>query len=52
MSQSDSAGGRTQRELQILGILTQGSADIEAGVGLDLEAVMADAAALLQRPIT
>jgi prevent-host-death family protein len=41
---------RTQRELQILRILAQGEADIEAGVGFDLDVVMAEADALLERP--
>ena len=41
---------RTQRELQILRILAQGEADIESGVGFDLDVVMAEADALLERP--
>lgn len=40
---------RTQRELEILRILAQGEADIQAGVGYDLDAVMADADALLEQ---
>lgn len=39
---------RTQRELQILRILAQGEADIETGVGFDLDVVMAEADALLE----
>ena len=38
---------RTQRELEILRLLAQGEADIEAGVGYDLDVVMAEADALL-----
>jgi len=41
---------RTQRELQILRILAQGEADIEAGAGFDLGVVMAEADALLEQP--
>lgn len=41
---------RTQRELEILRILAQGGADIESGVGFDLDVVMAEADALLERP--
>jgi len=41
---------RTQRELEILRILAQGEADIEAGVGFDLDVVMAEADALLEEP--
>lgn len=37
----------TQHELEILKILAQGEKDIEAGVGFDLEDVMAEAKALL-----
>jgi len=40
----------TQRELEILRILAQGEADIESGVGFDLDVVMAEADALLERP--
>ncbi len=38
---------RTLRELEILRILAQGEADIEAGVGSDLGVVMAEADELL-----
>ena len=41
---------RTQRELEILRILAHGNADIEAGVGFDLDVVMAEADSLLERP--
>ena len=41
---------RTQRELEILRILAQGEADIQAGVGYDIDVVMAEADALLERP--
>lgn len=41
---------RTQRELEILRMLAQGGADIQAGVGYDLDVVMAEADALLERP--
>ena len=37
----------TQHELEILRLLARGERDIEAGVGFDLEAVLADADALL-----
>lgn len=40
---------RTQRELEMLRILAQGEADIAAGVGHDLDAVMAEADELLDR---
>ena len=40
---------RTQRELQILRILAQGEADIEAGIGYDLGVVMAEVDGLLDR---
>jgi prevent-host-death family protein len=40
---------RTQRELQILRILAQGDADITAGVGHDLDVVMAEVDELLDR---
>ncbi|MDP2181317.1 MAG: type II toxin-antitoxin system Phd/YefM family antitoxin [Actinomycetota bacterium] len=40
---------RTQRELEILRILAQGEADIEAGVGFDLDVVMAEADELLDQ---
>lgn len=38
---------RTQHQLEILQLLARGSAEIEAGVGRDLDAVMADADDLL-----
>lgn len=38
---------RTQHELEILRILARGEADIEAGVGYDLDVVMAEADTLL-----
>ncbi|MBS3973435.1 MAG: type II toxin-antitoxin system Phd/YefM family antitoxin [Actinobacteria bacterium] len=41
---------RTQRELEILRILAQGEADIEAGAGFDLDVVMAEADELLDAP--
>ena len=41
---------RTQRELEILRILAQGEADIQAGVGYDIDVVMAEADALLEQP--
>lgn len=41
---------RTQRELEILRILAQGEADIESGVGIDLDVVMAEADELLSQP--
>jgi prevent-host-death family protein len=41
---------RTQRELEILRLLAQGEADIQAGVGFDLDVVMAEADALLEQP--
>jgi prevent-host-death family protein len=41
---------RTQRELELLRILAQGEADTESGVGFDLDVVMAEADALLERP--
>jgi prevent-host-death family protein len=40
---------RTQRELEILRILAQGEADIAAGVGHDLDVVMAEVDELLDR---
>jgi prevent-host-death family protein len=40
---------RAQRELQILRILAQGDADIAAGVGHDLDVVMAEVDELLDR---
>ena len=41
---------RTQRELEILRILAQGEADIQAGAGHDIDSVMAEADALLEKP--
>ncbi len=41
---------RTQRELEILRILVQGEVEIQAGVGYDIDIVMAEAEALLERP--
>lgn len=41
---------RTQRQLEILRLLAQGEADIEAGEGHDLDSVMAEADALLGEP--
>lgn len=38
---------RTQHQLEILQLLARGTAEIEAGVGRDLDAVMADADDLL-----
>lgn len=38
---------QTQHELEILRLLARGERDIEAGVGFDLEAVLAEADALL-----
>jgi prevent-host-death family protein len=38
---------RTQNELEILRILARGEADIAAGLGYDLDVVMAEADALL-----
>lgn len=38
---------QTQHELEILRLLARGERDIEAGLGFDLEAVLADADALL-----
>jgi len=40
---------RAQRELEILRILAQGETDIEAGVGFDLDVVMAEADTLLEQ---
>ncbi len=39
---------RTQRQLQILQLLARGTAEIEAGVGRDVDAVFADADELLR----
>jgi prevent-host-death family protein len=44
---STGAYERIQHELEILRLLARGEADIEAGVGYDLESVMAEADALL-----
>lgn len=41
---------RTQRELEILRLLVQGEVEIQAGVGYDIDVVMAEADALLERP--
>jgi len=41
---------RTQRELEILRILAQGEAGIKAGVGHDIDVVMAQADSLLEQP--
>ena len=41
---------RTQRALEILRILVQGGVEIQAGVGYDIDVVMAEADALLERP--
>jgi prevent-host-death family protein len=41
---------RTQRELEILRILVNGEVEIQAGVGYDIDVVMAEADALLERP--
>jgi prevent-host-death family protein len=41
---------RTQRELEILRILAQGETDIQAGVGHDIDSVMTEADALLEKP--
>ncbi|HJW75797.1 MAG TPA: type II toxin-antitoxin system Phd/YefM family antitoxin [Thermoleophilia bacterium] len=40
---------RTQRELEILRLLARGEAEIEAGVGHDLDTVLAEADDLLGR---
>ena len=48
--QSAGAYAQTQRELQILRILAQGEADMAAGVGFDMDVVMAEADALLEQP--
>jgi hypothetical protein len=39
---------RTQHELEILRLLARGEAEIEAGVGHDLDVVLAEADALLR----
>ena len=46
---SAGAYARTQRELEILRILAQGEVDIAAGVGHDLDTVMAEIDELLDR---
>ena len=40
---------RTQHQLQILQLLARGTAEIEAGVGRDMDAVFADADELLSQ---
>jgi hypothetical protein len=40
---------RSQRELEILRLLARGEKEIEAGEGRDLDAVMAEADALLEK---
>jgi prevent-host-death family protein len=40
---------RTQRELEILRTLVEGEAAIQAGVGYDMDTVMAEADALLEQ---
>ena len=47
---STGAYERTQHDFEILRSLARGEADIEAGVGYDLETVMAEAEALLGEP--
>ena len=47
---STGAYERTQHDFEILRLLARGEADIEAGVGYDLETVMAEAEALLGEP--
>jgi len=44
---STGAYERAQHDFEILRLLARGEADIEAGVGYDLETVMAEAEALL-----
>ena len=44
---STGAYERAQHDFEILRLLARGAADIEAGVGYDLETVMAEADALL-----
>jgi prevent-host-death family protein len=46
---SSTAYERTQRELEILRMLARGEAEIAAGVGHDLDAVMDEARLLLAR---
>jgi hypothetical protein len=40
---------RTQHQLEILQLLARGTAEIEAGVGRDMEAVFAEADELLDK---
>jgi prevent-host-death family protein len=47
---STQAYARTQHELEILRLLASGEAEIEAGVGHDLDAVLAEADELLRKP--
>ena len=47
---SPQAYERTQHELAILRLLARGEAEVEAGVGHDLDAVLAEADELLGRP--
>ena len=47
---SASAYQRTQHELEILRLLARGEADIDAGVGHDIDAVFAEADRLLDEP--
>ena len=47
---STSAYERTQHELEILRALARGEAEIEAGAGHDLDAVLTEADELLRRP--
>ena len=47
---SAAAYERTLRELEMLHILLQGEVDIQAGVGHDIDVVMAEADALMDRP--
>ena len=47
---STGAYERTQHDFEILRLLARGEADIESGVGYDLETVMAEAEALLGEP--
>jgi len=46
---SSTAYQRTQHELEILRVLARGEAEIAAGVGHELDDVMAEARALLER---
>jgi prevent-host-death family protein len=47
---STQAYERTQHELEILRLLARGEVEIEAGVGHDLDSVLAEADALLRKP--